>query len=40
MSDLDPEAFWTHYFFRLYEIEKDEEKRKALLTGEQYASIL
>ncbi|KAL5523630.1 hypothetical protein ACEPAG_7803 [Sanghuangporus baumii] len=32
-STLDSATFWTRYFFRVYQIEKDEEKRKALLAA-------
>jgi hypothetical protein len=27
------EPFWKRYFFRVYQVEKEEEKRKALLQG-------
>ncbi|THH05375.1 hypothetical protein EW145_g4846 [Phellinidium pouzarii] len=30
-SLMDSNTFWTRYFFRVYQIEKDEEKRKELL---------
>ena len=30
---MDSQTFWTRYFFRVHQIEKDEEKRKALLEG-------
>ncbi|KAL5528509.1 hypothetical protein ACEPAF_7645 [Sanghuangporus sanghuang] len=32
-SALDSATFWTRYFFRVYQIGKDEEKRKTLLAG-------
>ena len=28
------EVFWTRYFFRVYQIEREAERRKALLQGE------
>ncbi|EJD03086.1 uncharacterized protein FOMMEDRAFT_108207 [Fomitiporia mediterranea MF3/22] len=36
-SILDSNTFWTRYFFHVHQIEKDEEKRKALLqaSGEE-----
>ena len=39
-SAIDEKTFWTRYFFRVYQIEKDEEKRKALLAGNYYSSLL
>ncbi|EJU04114.1 hypothetical protein DACRYDRAFT_114520 [Dacryopinax primogenitus] len=30
-GELDEETFWKRYFFRVYQIERDEERRKALL---------
>ncbi|KZT61975.1 hypothetical protein CALCODRAFT_490515 [Calocera cornea HHB12733] len=32
-GELDEETFWKRYFFRVYQIERDEERRKALLSG-------
>ncbi|KAF8590902.1 hypothetical protein K439DRAFT_1381278 [Ramaria rubella] len=32
-SELSIDVFWTHYFFRVYQIEVEEERRKALLAG-------
>ncbi|KIJ40944.1 hypothetical protein M422DRAFT_32059 [Sphaerobolus stellatus SS14] len=32
-SELDEETFWTRYFFRVHQIEREEERRKALLEG-------
>lgn len=32
-SEMDASTFWTRYFFRVHQIEKDEEKRKQLLAG-------
>lgn len=33
-SDMTEEVFWTRYFFRVYQIEREAERRKALLQGE------
>ena len=30
---MDLDTFWTRYFFKVYQVEKDEERRKALLAG-------
>jgi len=30
-ATMDNETFWTRYFFRIHQIEQEEEKRKALL---------
>lgn len=32
-SELTADHFWTRYFFRLHQIEVDEERRKAVLQG-------
>lgn len=32
-SDLKQETFWTRYFFRVYQVQGEEERRKALLQG-------
>ena len=32
-SEMDSRTFWIRYFFRVQQIEKDEEKRKSLLAG-------
>ncbi|KZT43485.1 hypothetical protein SISSUDRAFT_978243 [Sistotremastrum suecicum HHB10207 ss-3] len=32
-SELNADQFWTRYFFRLHQIEVDEERRKAVLQG-------
>lgn len=32
-SELDEETFWRRYWFRAWQIQKEEEKRKALLQG-------
>lgn len=32
-SKLSDEEFWTRFFFRVYQIETEEEKRKVLLQG-------
>jgi len=31
---MTEEVFWTRYFFRVYQIEREAERRKALLQGE------
>jgi hypothetical protein len=33
-SVMTEEVFWTRYFFRVYQIEREAERRKALLQGE------
>ena len=35
-SVIDEPTFWTRYFFRVYQIDKEEERRKELLEGEHY----
>ena len=30
---IDEQTFWIRYFFRVYQIESEEEKRKAILSG-------
>jgi hypothetical protein len=30
---MTQEVFWTRYFFRVYQIEQEEDRRKALLAG-------
>ncbi|KAI0028751.1 hypothetical protein K488DRAFT_89433 [Vararia minispora EC-137] len=37
-STLTEEAFWTRYFFRVFQIEQEEERRKALLAGMFFTS--
>lgn len=32
-SEMTEEIFWTRYFFRVYQIEREAERRKALLQG-------
>ncbi|KAA1474311.1 hypothetical protein DENSPDRAFT_840896 [Dentipellis sp. KUC8613] len=32
-SDMTEDDFWTRYFFRIHQIEQEEERRKALLQG-------
>ena len=32
-SELDEETFWRRYWFRAWQIQQEEEKRKALLQG-------
>ncbi|KDQ57772.1 hypothetical protein JAAARDRAFT_58356 [Jaapia argillacea MUCL 33604] len=32
-ADMTEDVFWTRYFFRVYQIEHEEEKRKAVLQG-------
>lgn len=34
---LTENEFWMRYFFRKYQIEQDEERRKALLEGKCYS---
>ncbi|TFY77983.1 hypothetical protein EWM64_g6030, partial [Hericium alpestre] len=34
-SDMTEDAFWLRYFFRVHQIEQEEERRKALLQGVQ-----
>lgn len=33
-SIMDEQTFWTRYFFRIYQIESEEERRKAILSGQ------
>lgn len=33
-SEMTEETFWMRYFFRVYQIEREAERRKALLQGE------
>ena len=33
-SEMTEETFWTRYFFRMYQIEREAERRRALLQGE------
>ena len=33
-SEMAEEVFWTRYFFRVYQIEREAERRRALLQGE------
>lgn len=39
-SEMTEEEFWTRYFFRVYQIEREAERRKALLQGEFCASLI
>lgn len=32
-SEMTEEVFWTRYFFRVYQIEREAERRRALLQG-------
>lgn len=34
-SDITEEEFWTRYFFRVHQVEQEEERRKALIRGNQ-----
>ena len=36
-SELDEETFWRRYWFRAWQIQQEEEKRKALLQGTIYS---
>jgi len=36
-STMTEEEFWTRYFFRVYQIEREAERRRALLQGESLA---
>lgn len=38
-SEMTEEIFWTRYFFRVYQIEREAERRKALLQGEFWFSV-
>ena len=33
LAKLDVDTFWARYFFRVHQVEKDEERRKALLAS-------
>ena len=35
-AEMTKETFWRRYLFRVYQVEKEEEKRKALLQGKSY----
>ena len=39
-SELDEVTFWRRYWFRAWQIQREEEKRKALLQGIVFSSIL
>ena len=39
-SELDEETFWRRYWFRAWQIQQEEEKRKALLQGSVIRSAL
>ncbi|KAI0829652.1 hypothetical protein BC628DRAFT_1056169 [Trametes gibbosa] len=32
-AELTPEEFWTRYFFRVYQVESEEARRKAIIQG-------
>lgn len=36
---MTEEVFWTRYFFRVYQIEREAERRKALLQGESFCQV-
>ena len=38
-SEMTEETFWMRYFFRVYQIEREAERRKALLQGEFRCSV-
>ena len=32
---LTEDEFWTRYFFRVYQVEREEARRKAIIQGER-----
>jgi len=38
-SDMTSDTFWSRYFFRVYQVEQEEERRKALLQGKRTSSL-
>jgi hypothetical protein len=32
-GELSEDEFWTRYFFRVHQIDQEEERRKAVLAG-------
>lgn len=39
-SVMPEEVFWVRYFFRVHQIEVEENRRKALLQGKPFASFI
>jgi hypothetical protein len=38
-GELSEDVFWTHYFFRVHQINQEDEQRKAVLSGKVPISV-